>query len=48
VRRMMIEVKVEHDYLRFALLVVAPLQIWLALVRSHPNPDSAWLPLTKE
>lgn len=32
VRRMMIEVKVDHSYLRVALLVVAPLQIWLALV----------------
>jgi hypothetical protein len=47
VRRMMIEVKVEHDYLRLALLVVAPLQVWLALVRSHPI-QSAWLPLTEE
>ena len=33
VRRMMVEVKVDHNYLRLALLVVAPLQIWLALVR---------------
>lgn len=32
VRRMMIEVKVDHSQLRLALLLVAPLQIWLALV----------------
>jgi hypothetical protein len=32
VRRMIVEVKVDHNYLRLALLVAAPLQIWLALV----------------
>ncbi len=32
VRRMMVEVKVDQNFLRLALLVVAPLQIWLALV----------------
>lgn len=32
VRRMLIEVKIDNNYLRLALLVVAPLQIWLALV----------------
>jgi hypothetical protein len=37
VRRMMIEVKVDHNYLRLALLVVAPLQIWLALVSQYQS-----------
>jgi len=32
VRRMMVEVKVDHSPMRLALLVAAPLQIWLALV----------------
>lgn len=32
VRRMVVEIEVDHNYLRLALLVVAPLQIWLALV----------------
>jgi hypothetical protein len=35
VRRMMVEVKVDYNYLRLALLVAAPLQIWLALVRQY-------------
>jgi hypothetical protein len=34
-RRMVIEVKVDHSYFRLALLVVAPLQIWLALVSPY-------------
>lgn len=34
-RRMIIEVKVDHNYFRLALLVVAPLQIWLALVSPY-------------
>jgi hypothetical protein len=34
-RRMTIEVKVDHNYFRLALLVVAPLQIWLALVSPY-------------
>ena len=38
VRRMMIEVKVDHNYLRLALLIVAPLQIWLALVTTTQSP----------
>jgi hypothetical protein len=33
--RMMVEVRVDHNYLRLALLVAAPLQIWLALVSQH-------------
>lgn len=32
VRRMMIEFKIDHKYSRFRILIVAPLQIWLALV----------------
>ena len=47
VRRMMIEVKVDHNYLRLALLIVVPLQVWLALVR-NPSSDSAHLPLNEE
>ena len=41
VRRMMIEVKVDHNYLRLALLIVVPLQVWLALVKKfYPNSTS--------
>ena len=39
-RRMIIEVKVDHNYFRLALLVVAPLQIWLALVTPYQQQSS--------
>jgi hypothetical protein len=39
VRRMMVEVKVDNNYLRLLLLLVAPLQIWLALVIPSPSPS---------
>lgn len=32
-RRMAIETAVDHSYLRMALFIVVPLQVWLALVR---------------
>ena len=44
-RRMMIEVKVDHYYLRLALLIVVPLQVWLALVKKSYF-DSTSLSLT--
>lgn len=36
-RQLAVEVIVDHSYIRLALLLVTPLQIWLALV-CHPHP----------
>lgn len=38
-RQMAVETAVDHSYLRMALFIVVPLQIWLALVRC---PGQTW------
>lgn len=37
-RQIAIEFSVDHQYLRFAFIIVVPLQIWLALVSDEGSP----------